>query len=135
MAGRGNSRIIASLGRGDYFTRVHGFSYGRKIDGGTVLGSVTHEASNNPITLIIISIFPLLGGTFILWLVTMLLPQAPVAPVFNVSSGNMVKYCWLFTVVYVGNNLWQVFDLLFGKLGLVYLTFVSRRIYHPPLMI
>ena len=108
------------------FTRVHGFSlWPKKIDGGTVLGSVTHEASNNPITLIIISIFPLLGGTFILWLVTMLLPQAPVAPVFNVSSEiwlNIVGYftSWFTWVI----NLWQVFDFTIWQTWVfVYLTF------------
>lgn len=62
------------------FTKVTGVSLLPKPAGsaGQVLGSVTHQASRNPLTLIMISVFPLLGGSFLLWLLTlMLMPGAP----------------------------------------------------------
>lgn len=68
------------------FTRVKGFSlWPKSTPTGQVLGSVTHEATSNPVTLILISLFPILGGAFILFvLAQLLLPTSPTtAPVLG----------------------------------------------------
>ncbi|MBI5465760.1 MAG: hypothetical protein HY974_00535 [Candidatus Kerfeldbacteria bacterium] len=91
-------------------TRVTGFSLWPR---GGVLGSVTHEASGNPLTLILVSIFPLLGGTFVLWvLVLLLVPGAPTAaPVVALAHGfiaTIVEYIsawWRFVA-----DLWSALD-------------------------
>jgi len=92
-------------------TRVTGFSLWPR---GGVLGSVTHEASGNPLTLILISIFPLLGGAFVLWVLTLVLvPGAPTgAPVVAWASGwgatvaEYISAWWNFT-----RELWSALDL------------------------
>ncbi|MFH1111939.1 MAG: hypothetical protein V1712_02615 [Patescibacteria group bacterium] len=93
------------------FTRVTGFSLLPKIaSGGSVLGSVTHKATGNPITLILISIFPFLGGSFILWVLAILL--IPVIPVeapsvlimsdanFLTTGINYFTAWWSFVVLF-----------------------------------
>jgi hypothetical protein len=70
------------------FTKISGFSVvPKKIGGGQILGTVTHEAGN-PVSLILISLFPFIGGSFILWcLAIILIPQAPAsAPTLNIST-------------------------------------------------
>jgi len=96
------------------FTRVKGFSLiPKSVPGGKVLGSVTHEASGNPVTLILISLFPLLGGAFILWVLTLILvPQAPLAAPGIVVDGSF----WNVIINYLGSwwsfiqGLWQAMD-------------------------
>lgn len=77
------------------FTKVTGFSILPRIaPGSKVLGSLSHQSTSNPLTLVVISIFPFLGGSFILWLLSLwLVPQAPVnAP--NLVIGSLGGW-WL----------------------------------------
>ena len=92
------------------FTRVTGFSlWPKSLAGGKVLGSVEHQATNNPVTLILISIFPLLGGAFILWLMAvLLLPEVPAsAPLLTLASGAAAGFR-----EYLNNWAWFMFDFL-----------------------
>jgi hypothetical protein len=92
------------------FTRVTGFSlWPKSLIGGKVLGSVAHQATNNPLTLVLISIFPLLGGAFILWLLAvLLLPQVPLtAPLLTLVSGAVVG-----GREYLTNWAWFMLDFL-----------------------
>lgn len=86
------------------FTRVTGFSVMPTPDsGGQTLGSVSHAATKNPVTLVLISVFPLLGGSFILWaLATLLVPGAPsAAPDFTAPGSSSFSYLgswWAFVL-------------------------------------
>lgn len=109
------------------FTKVSGFSViPKKVSAGQILGSVTHEAGN-PVTLILISLFPFLGGSFILWcLAIILIPQAPVmAPTLSISthltsvSFNYFVAWWNFVFAF-----WQVLDFsLWTTWCFIYLAF------------
>ncbi len=74
------------------FTKVTGFSLLPVKPGptGQVLGSVIHKATGNPVTLILISLFPFLGGSFILWVLAILLiPGMPLeAPALLINSAE-----------------------------------------------
>ncbi len=110
-------------------TKVTGFSLLPRSIGsaGQVLGSVTHEASKNPLTLILISLFPFLGGSFILWcLAIILIPNAPLlAPVINISSNisqsslSYLSSWWSFIIYF-----WQILDFSVWQTWLfLYLAF------------
>ncbi|MBI5734200.1 MAG: hypothetical protein HY973_04685 [Candidatus Kerfeldbacteria bacterium] len=62
-------------------------SAGKKVE----LGSVTHEATANPFKLIVISFFPLVGGTLILWLGTRWLTtiEPTAVPSFSLIDGSL----------------------------------------------
>ncbi len=97
------------------FTRVTGFSLLPKSAGaaGQVLGSVTHQAGKNPLTLILISIFPFLGGSFILWCLSIILiPNVPLsAPVINIGT-SAVQSSWSYLVSWWNfiTYFWQVLN-------------------------
>lgn len=78
------------------FTKVTGVSLLPRPPGtgGQVLGSVSHEATRNPVVLILISLFPLLGGSFILWVLSqLLLPGAPAtAPALDLHGAWSFAY-------------------------------------------
>lgn len=84
------------------FTKVTGLSLFPRPAGaaGQALGSVTHQATRNPVTLILISVFPLLGGSFLLWALTLvLMPGAPtVAPELTTlpSASAYLASWWAF---------------------------------------
>lgn len=112
------------------FTRVTGFSLWPQSmgAGGRVLGSVTHEASRNPVTLILISAFPVLGGSFILWLIAwLLLPDNLLtAPTINLSGGvwailwNYLINWWRFALQFLAAfsmTAWQSWLFLYMALA------------------
>ncbi len=73
------------------FTKVTGFSLLPKVTRGVeVLGSLSHKTTNNPIALIAISLLPFLGGSFVLWLLSLwLVPSVSVsAPTIIISNFN-----------------------------------------------
>lgn len=83
------------------FTPVKGISLLPKAGraGQVELGSVTHEATSNPFKLIIISFFPLIGGTVILWLITYWLTgiQAAAVPQFSLIDGSVNSWLSYFS--------------------------------------
>lgn len=75
------------------WTPVKGISLWPKSGQGKTLelGSVTHEATANPFKLIVISFFPLVGGTLILWLGTRWLTaiEPTAVPSFSLIDGSL----------------------------------------------
>lgn len=84
------------------FTKVTGFSILPKNQNGKrVLGSLSHESTSNPLALVVISTFPFLGGSFILWVLSVwLIPYTDLdAPKLIVNSfdswwPSLVHYIW-----------------------------------------
>ncbi|MFA4937118.1 MAG: hypothetical protein WC575_02415 [Patescibacteria group bacterium] len=109
------------------FTKVTGFSLLPKTaSGGSVLGSVIHKATGNPATLVLISIFPFLGGSFILWVLAILLvpaipleaPSVLIAPDVNflTISLNYFTAWWSFVVLFwqaLAFTAWQTWLFLY----------------------
>ncbi|MFZ5391322.1 MAG: hypothetical protein ACOZAJ_03555 [Patescibacteria group bacterium] len=104
------SHLVAALVT---FTKVVGFSLWPKApkNGRQELGSVSHQATNNPFKLIIISLFPLVGGILVSWLIAWwLLPQFPAVPLLPLGDGS-----WLSLVDYFSKWLsfvWQIITAL-----------------------
>lgn len=93
------------------FTRVTGVAL---LPKGNALGSVSHVLPRNPLVLILISLFPILGASFILWLLAqLLLPIAPAVgpvPVFTggwiASAAAYLNAWWEFMRAF-----WQAFSI------------------------
>jgi len=89
------SHLIAAL---ITFTKVTGFSVWPQpaVAGHRQLGAVTHQSTRNPFKLIIISLFPLVGGALLTWLTAYwLLPQPPAVPLLplgHFSGAELVTY-------------------------------------------
>ncbi|MBU1038718.1 hypothetical protein KKC17_00550 [Patescibacteria group bacterium] len=104
------SHLVAALLT---FTKVMGVSlWPKRPKGGRQeLGSVTHESTSNPFKLIIISLFPLVGGILISWLVAWwLLPEFPAVPLVPLGADS-----WLSLVDYFSrwfSFIWQIITAL-----------------------
>ncbi len=104
------SHLVAALLT---FTKVVGFSLWPKSPQGgrQELGSVTHEATKNPLKLIIISLFPLVGGILISWLIAWwLLPHFPAVPLLPLGDNSWASLADYFSKWLA--FIWQIMSAL-----------------------